>query len=315
VKLGNERGMVLLLVLVVVALLSALLSDFAFSTLIDMRMTETFRDTARAEYLARGGITAGRMILKIDTNTYDARNDLKEYWSIGVQDYPLAEGSVSVLIDDLDGKLDLNKLVAGGAGLPIFTDRFISLCTELGIAYPNELADALVDWLDPDDQQLSAAGAEDAYYRSLNPSYEATDGPLRSIDELRLIRGFDTETVERLRPFVCALPLSQSDGNLNINTASPELLRSWTTQMTPVMVDDLIAERTKKPFESKQDFIDRFGGVTAPLYTAITWGGDFIKVTSANYLITSQGQVNDGARRMQAIVAKTNDQLLWQKVN
>jgi general secretion pathway protein K len=305
--------MVLLLVLVVVALLSALLSDFAFSTLIDMRMTETFRDTARAEYLARGGITAGRMILQIDQNTFDAKNDLREYWSIGVQDYPLAEGSVSVLIDDLDGKLDLNKLVAGGAGLPLFTDRFIGLCTELGIAYPNNLLDALIDWLDADNQQVSAAGAEDAYYRSLDPSYEATDGPLRSIDELRLVRGFDAETVERLRPFVCCLP--QSDGMLNINTASPELLRNWTTQMTPALADDLLSERDKKPFETKQDFIDRFGGVTVPIYTAITWGGDFIKVTSANYQITSQGQVNDGARRMQAIIAKTNDKLLWQKVN
>ena len=97
--LGNERGMVLLLVLVVVALLSALLSEFAFSTLIDMRLTETFRDTTRAEYLARGGITAGRMILQIDKNDYDARNDPYELWAVGVQDYPwLKVRSVSGLM-------------------------------------------------------------------------------------------------------------------------------------------------------------------------------------------------------------------------
>ena len=51
----NQRGAVLLLVLVVVALLSALLTDWAFSTLVDLRLTETFRDSNRAYYLARGG--------------------------------------------------------------------------------------------------------------------------------------------------------------------------------------------------------------------------------------------------------------------
>ncbi len=41
---GN-RGMALLLVLVIVALLTSLLTDLAFSTMVDMRLTETFRDS------------------------------------------------------------------------------------------------------------------------------------------------------------------------------------------------------------------------------------------------------------------------------
>ena len=41
--LSNQRGMALLLVLVVVALLSALLTELAFSTLVDLRLAETFQ--------------------------------------------------------------------------------------------------------------------------------------------------------------------------------------------------------------------------------------------------------------------------------
>ena len=44
----RQRGMALLLVLVVVALLTSLLTDLAYSTLVDMRLTETFRDSTRA---------------------------------------------------------------------------------------------------------------------------------------------------------------------------------------------------------------------------------------------------------------------------
>ncbi len=312
-RTGNERGMVLLLVLVVVALLSALLSEFAFSTLIDMRLTETFRDTTRAQYLARGGITAGRMILQTDTNGYDARNDPKELWSIGVQDYPLAEGTVSVRIDDLDGRLPLNKLYNQSGDFPdqAYIDRFKGLCGDLALDNPDALADALIDWLDPN-HTPEAGGAEDAYYRSLNPPHEATDGSLRSIDELRLIRGFDAETVEQLRPFVHSVV--GSDGKLNINTASPEVLLIWNPAMTSTMVEDLLSWRDKDTFKS-------FNNLNADLTVAIGQNSanaltlDNYKVKSSYYLINSQGRVNDGARRMQAIVNKTGDKLLWQKVN
>ena len=56
----KDRGMALLLVLLVVVMLTTLLTEFAFSTLVDLRLTETFRDNIRAYYLAKGGINAGR---------------------------------------------------------------------------------------------------------------------------------------------------------------------------------------------------------------------------------------------------------------
>ena len=67
-RLQHESGMALLLVLVVIALLTSLLSEFAFSTLVDLRLTETFRDRTGAYYLARGGVEAGRIILRLETN-------------------------------------------------------------------------------------------------------------------------------------------------------------------------------------------------------------------------------------------------------
>ncbi len=305
-KTGNEKGMVLLLVLVVVTLLGALLSDFAFSTLIDLRLTETFRDTTRAEYLSRGGITAGRMILQTDRNSYDARNDSAELWSIGVQDYPLAEGTVSVTIDDLDGRLQLNLLVdqEGNANI-LYRDRFVRLCEELALDNPEALADALIDWLDPD-QEIGAAGAEDANYLAMNPPYEATDGPLRSIADLHLIRGFDTEAFARLSPFVSSF----GSGVLNINTATPEVLRSWDIE-TVSAIEDLLSRREEGPFKRLEDLREALGVET---FTALNRNVD-LGVASSYYLISSHGRVNDGARRMQAIVNKTGDKLLWQKVD
>ena len=53
----KNRGMALLVVLVIIALLTSVLTELAFSTLVDLRLAETFRDSTRAYYLAKGGST------------------------------------------------------------------------------------------------------------------------------------------------------------------------------------------------------------------------------------------------------------------
>lgn len=304
-RCGNERGMVLLLVLVVIAVLSTLLSEFAFSTLVDYRLTETYRDVTRAEYLARGGIKAGQMLLQNDKNSYDAKVTT-ELWSLGVTDYPVAEGSVSIKIEDLNGRLQLNSLVDPlGNSNPLFRDRFIRLCEELAVADPEALADALTDWLDIDSAP-ERDGAEDTDYLGQNPPYEAADGPLKSFDELGLVRGFSPQVLARLRPYVTVY----GNGKLNVNTAEPELLRSWDIEATEA-VESLLAARADKPFKHLEDIKEAIG---LDAYTALNRNLD-IGVSSAFYWIDSRGRINDGVRRLEAVVDKSNKKLLWQKVN
>ncbi|MBN1344493.1 MAG: general secretion pathway protein GspK [Phycisphaerae bacterium] len=52
-----------------------------------------------------------------------------------------------------------------------------------------ELVDALVDWRDKDDT-TSPAGAESDYYRQLTPPYSAANAPLKTVEELLLVKGF-----------------------------------------------------------------------------------------------------------------------------
>jgi hypothetical protein len=51
-----------------------------------------------------------------------------------------------------------------------------------------EIADAILDFIDTDDSQRTN-GAESQYYQQLSPSYTARNAPLRSLDELLLVRG------------------------------------------------------------------------------------------------------------------------------
>jgi len=55
-----------------------------------------------------------------------------------------------------------------------------------------QIADAILDWMDPDDEPREY-GAEKEYYSTLDPPYEPTNGPLRTIEELLLVRDVTPE--------------------------------------------------------------------------------------------------------------------------
>ncbi len=303
----NQRGMVLLLVLVVVALLSALLSEFAFSTLVDLRLTETFRDTTRADYLARGGQTVGRMLLQEDRNGYDSPDDPVELWAQGVTNYPVAEGAVSIEIHDLDGRLDLNRLVdAQGNPNVVLRGRFERLCEQLGLDDPPGLTDAVIDWLDEDDV-AEELGAESDYYLGLQPPYPSANGPLTTPLELQRVRGFDRKSLTLLLPFITVY----GGDKLNINSAPREILLAWDEEMTEEIAETVLAGRADAAYKSIDQLRDILG---VDNFSILNRNLDLV-VTSQYYHIASRGEVGAGVRRLEAIVNKQGNRLLWQKAN
>jgi general secretion pathway protein K len=302
-QLENQRGMVLLLVLVVVTLLAALLSEFSFSSLVDLRLAETFRDSTRAYYLANGGVKAGRMLLQEDTNGYDGPDEL---WSQGVVGYPVGDGTVSITIEDLGGKVDLNRLVSSLGNIdPVVKDRCLRLFSELQLADPAGLVDALIDWLDPgsDEQPL---GAESTYYLGLPHPYPAKNGPLDSLDELLLVKGFDADILAKLAPHVTVY----GSEKINVNSASTEVLLALSDQMDADAAKRIVDARQEQPFKTLQQLQQLPGMET--LYGAIY---TYIDVKSDSFRIRSLGQVGDGSRTIEAVVRKTGDVLLYQRVN
>ena len=298
----NERGMVLLIVLLVVALLVTILVEFAFSTLVDLRLAETYRDTTRAHYLAKGGITVGRTILQEDGDTND---NLDETWAQGIESYPVADGTVSIRIEDEGGKLDLNKLVdSSGSASDAFKNRFIKLLELLDAEDPDALADTLIDWIDPDDESRGV-DAESSYYRSLPEPYNCKNGKLDSIPELALVRGYDKGVVDRLAPHVTAHGAEKDE--LNINTATAEVIQAWNYASDVPDAGRMIVEaRMRTPFSATSQIKD----IDPELATYDTTGYVF---QSDFYRIESTAFVNDGRRTIRANVKKNGD-ILYKRV-
>jgi len=84
---------------------------------------------------------------------------------------------------DESGKLNINALIAADPTGQVLHDALMML--------PNmteDVADAIVDWVDPDDTPR-ANGAESSVYLTLPNPYRAKNGPIHTLDELLLVRG------------------------------------------------------------------------------------------------------------------------------
>ncbi|MEA3545514.1 MAG: type II secretion system minor pseudopilin GspK [Thermodesulfobacteriota bacterium] len=311
--LRGQSGMALLLVLVVVTLLSALVIEFSFSTLVDLRATETFRDRTKAYYLARGGIEAARTILQEDKNEFDHP---AEFWGQPLVNIPAGDGDVSITIHDQTGRLNINY-VADNRGNPLpGYHRFVALCEEvlqLERLQAQGLADSLVYWYN---SAQTVVTPDDAYYARLQPPYRRRGAKLTVLDELKQVRGFDQRRFESLEPHLRVV----GEEPINLNTASAAVLYAWqfsaAEENVQIIFDRqdiaaLVDYRKQSPYRTLQDLALAEG--IGERWSA-AWQQSSVGVTGSIYQLFSRGQVNQGSRQAQATVSKLGNELLSFKV-
>ncbi len=254
-----QRGVALLLVLLIIAVVASIQIETQYLTRIDAKIATNVALDTRFYYLAKSGVEAARSILTEDArdNEYDAPS---ETWAAPIA-YPVDEALVSLSIVDEERKFPLNSLVkkttpppsGQPTGQPAqleydVDEALYKAFTHLlqAVEAPPEVAPALVDWLDPADVPYGPDGAEITFYERLKPPYKTKNRSLSTLDELRMVRGIDAKVFRALADLVT--PYS-SDAKVNVNTAPREVLAAIIPEADAAFLDDLIQRRTDQPFE------------------------------------------------------------------
>lgn len=248
----DERGVALLLALMVLALLVALILDFDADARREYRDAAAFRDNFKATVLTRAAVQAARAVIQQDFlkdkqtgESYDALTDL---WAFPIQQYPIGDGILTAQIEDERGKLNLNDLAASGVPDAKKAKIFrVKRLFELLQINP-DVVDAIVDWVDPDDVP-EAAGAETLYYQSLRPPYRAANAPFQTVRELKLVKGVTPEILEKLVRYVTVYP-PEGESKININTADTLVIQALDPSITQAMAAEIIQSR---PFKKVTD--------------------------------------------------------------
>jgi general secretion pathway protein K len=181
-----NRGLALLSVLWILTLLALMAANFTRTTRTEINLTRNLLEQTKAEALADSGVYWAAA--KLSEPAEDGG------WTIdrNVHSLQLEEGDVRVLVADEDGKIDLN---AGSRDL--FEALFRLL--EEGLDESAALADAIVDFRDPDSlRQLN--GAEDDDYAEAELTHDAKDAPFEDIAELQQVLGMSAQLYKLVAP-------------------------------------------------------------------------------------------------------------------
>jgi len=239
---AGERGIALVMVLALVALVAAWAVQSADEDWISLRRAENMQLAARTWLGVESGQALALRALSGDDSAVDS---LDEDWALETPPFPVDDGVIVGRIEDANRYINLNDLVdAGGKAQPVVVAVVKRLFTRLELDV--RLVDALVDWMDSDKQPYGIGGAEDGAY--VSRPYHIKDAPLDSLNELLLVQGFKADMLDKLREVVMARPSTVLSA-VNINTASADVLLSLADNIPQGDVEAMISGRKNAPYK------------------------------------------------------------------
>jgi type II secretory pathway component PulK len=219
----SRRGFVLITVLWVVAALSALVG-------LSLAVARTGVETTRNRSALTRGEWAREACVEILLSKYAGNQSIRSLDTID-----LGRGTwCRAELTDPAARLNLNQASPQALRSLIGNDT---------------LTDALLDWRDPDSIERPL-GAEASWYRDARTRLPR-NGPLAAIEELRLVRGFDSASVSRL----AGLLTVEGIGEINLTTAPRQVLETLPG-LGPEAVSVVLARRgTGEPLRSSEHLI------------------------------------------------------------
>ena len=222
----RRRGVALIMALLMVAIGTIVVAALIDEGQLALARTRNQVREQQAYHYARGLEAYAFEVLRRDQADGDRVDSAQDLWANGLPPMDIPGGRLAGRMRDLNGCLNINRLMAGEHIDAVQQQRWRRLLITLKL--DPDLLDAIIDWIDADSVSLPR-GAEDLSYLLLDPPYRAANQPMRHVSELRLVRGVDAAVFATLEPHVCA---ASANAPLNINTATVPVLMTLADGMS-----------------------------------------------------------------------------------
>lgn len=340
----QNRGIALIMVMIVIISLTIIAGTFAYSMRIETRLASHAQLEPDLEWMGRSGVELGRYVLGRQlTVVNEPYTALNQAWAgaswvtnefmdgISLDSMKLGIGTISVKIVDMERKVNINI-----ASQDVLERAFMMIGVD-----PSEqqvVIDSIFDWKDPDDDPR-LSGNESDFYLAQDPPYYAKNGPLDDISELLLIAGVTDDLYRGPRaiapsdpsprarsPFgfgasfaansepVGMVDLFTTLGNpqINLNTASAAVL-----QLLPG-IDEIIAQeiiRRRAGNDGAEGTEDDFpfqsagelSGVPGMTPEFLNLIRSMVNISSSTFEITVEASAGSYSRRYRAVVYRQSE--------
>ncbi len=297
----GESGVILIALLWILTALSVIALSFSRESRVEVAAAKNAQSLEDSYFVARAGISA--TLYQLLQRRYvpalqqlelrDTPNPL----DLGIVTGSLGEDAYQVDVQDESGKVAVNTV----------SEEFLrNLVEATGIPKPDSdiITDSILDWRDQDSEHR-LNGAENDYYQTLNPPYNAKNGRIETTEELLLVRGVTPE-------YFYGYPVKNEDGSIgykyglsryltaysnrpqvNVNSAALAVLQA-IPGMPPGAAKLIYDRRHVKPFKAVPD-ISRDLGLSLGPNTLNSLAAD---TTTTFTLTASAHTANSKARRV-----------------
>jgi len=245
-KATNQRGTILVLVLIVVSTLVIMAAGLAYRTRIDLRLTHSAAQKAKAYYLALGGIERIKALLAGKNLSPSVLAKICHFTSAAKKE----DLFQSVAEPPETRQLILNYCLRDEQAYLNINSSDPAIWKRTGLVNQQHIP-AILDWIDPDEDS-GPRGAESAFYKRIDPPHIAKNKPLTILKELLFIKGIarriylgedlnrngrldeneqdgslqppDDDGDSELDPGLVDVFTVWGSGKININTSSAQLL-------------------------------------------------------------------------------------------
>ena len=262
-RISDVRGVALVSVLLIVALVAALAWRMITQHQLAVAHTRHFLHGGQARHYALAGEEYARQALFADWEDVETRSvdTLLEPWAnprsgatrragqskqgTVSRTLQLEDAEVRVTVIDLGSRFNLNALAGADSAENLLRLRRLMESLSLNAAY----ADAWLDWVDAD-AELHEFGAEDGEHLLADEPHRAANAPAADASEMLVATPISAEEWRTLYPHVTALPLGELA--VNVNTAGEEVLASLAPNLVRAEVQALV--ESEREFDSVETF-------------------------------------------------------------
>ncbi|MFI5294522.1 MAG: type II secretion system minor pseudopilin GspK [Thermodesulfovibrionales bacterium] len=283
----DRSGMALVLVLMIVALITAMVVEFAYGVYVNTNALHNWQTSQKLSITAK---SATRLASKLITS-----NMLEQYKTRAAfemsQKIPFGDldGTITLRIEDENAKFNLNSL-RNPEGQAFFVNLIRNLNRVRNLNLDPDIANKVTYWINASTDRRPQNAA------SIQPKNALLD----SVDELLLIPGIDRESYDKLLPYVTIYGSGDNNFSINVNTADVPVLMSLAENTSEDMAERIISYRPLTSLQAVPDISVGFGAGHA-VYSG----------TAFHVVATAE---SGGIKRIIESVLQGNSVLYWKEM-
>ena len=248
--LHRQQGIAIVTAVAIAAMVAAIASFMAFRENLWLRQVENQHDLTQARLVAMAALNFCKYSLQDDARDNKGGADsVQRPWMIPVANLPVEQGHAGGQISDAQGRFNINNLVNNGIQSDADVTTFRRLLYNASLS--PDLAPYVVQWISNGDTGRSQGADPDRDYLSMDPPRRAASRPMLNIEELAQVRGFDDVAVQKLAPYLDALPVNTQ---VNVNFAQAPVLMALIPGLEQGAANVLAARAKTEPYNNIEDF-------------------------------------------------------------